>query len=71
VQILDELSLVARLRAFQVGVLDAENEFAAHAAGKKPVVERSAGIAYMKQSSGRGSKANAGSGIRHSFDDRR
>ena len=70
-QILDELSLVARLGAFQVGVLNAEDEYAPHAAGKEPVVERGAGIAHMKQAGGRGSKANAGGGSGHNFDDRR
>ncbi len=70
-QILDELSLIACLGAFQVGVLDAEDELAAVATGKEPVVERGAGIAHMKQASGRRSKADAGSGSGHSFDDRR
>src|ERR1017187_4073991 len=52
-KVFDELLFKAGLRAFQVGVFNAQDEVAAGAAGEEPVVERSARISDVEQA-GRG-----------------
>ena len=42
-----------------VGVFDAQDEFAAHGAGERPVVDGGAGAADVKLASGRRREANA------------
>jgi hypothetical protein len=72
VQVLDQLVLVTHLRALPVGVFDAQDEGAAVAPRKQPVVERGARVAHVQQASRGGRKPDADRIVRHdSFDDRR
>ena len=49
VQVLDQLRFVLRFGTLDVGVLDAEQEGAAVAAGEEPVVEGCPSIAHVQQ----------------------
>jgi hypothetical protein len=65
VQVFDQLSLEANLGALQIRVFNAEQELAPGAAREEPVLERSAGIAYVEQAGGRRGEPDTGSSVRH------
>lgn len=69
-QVFNKLGLAAGFGAFKVGVLNAEEELAALAAGEEPVVEGCARVPHVEQAGGRGRKADAGLGGHFSLDDR-
>src|SRR5260370_17420644 len=68
-EILQQLSFVARLTAFDVGVFDAKYERTVLLPRKKPVEERRSNIPDVELPGGRGSKTDANfSFLSHCFD---
>lgn len=66
-EVFHELGFVAGFRALHVRVFNAEQEIAAGAAGKEPVVQGGTRVAYVEQPGGGRSKPDAGFGGCHHY----
>src|SRR5271165_6159620 len=67
-QVLEQLSLIARLAALDIGVFDAQDHDATLLPCEQPVEERGAGVADVQLPRGRRSETNANLGrITHSM----